>query len=343
MNLRDAYNLSLPKWPQFKLTGASVTQQQAIDIIRRTDTFLRAGSLHGGNNKTWEAWAKRELGFNLLSEPDNNKQELNDWQSDWNKYYEICHEINKRLGCVGTAYLHNNWASSAFIYGAHGWLHPSGHVYHGFNLGKWPTVAEVVNDLRLLLKAFPYLNLVGTLYDSEYCETPQPVVTLIARKGRVSASLNHDQHHKVHPSINTSNQDVDLDAVFDRRTEQGLPDQFIVDYGKITQPIVKAVLKEFKMKAQTKNKRGAVLLATLDEILSKEAQGKKKKPLVAWNTIKGPKFVATTSREELVTTLRDRKACQGYTASSIRAALSALVSSRMGRPSGLKATRKTTP
>ena len=50
----------LPKWPQMLVTGASVTKEQALEIIRRTDSFF---SYPHGNDHAFVEEAVRLVGF----------------------------------------------------------------------------------------------------------------------------------------------------------------------------------------------------------------------------------------------------------------------------------------
>ena len=61
-------NMRLPKWPHMVVWGTPVTQEQAKDIIFRTDAFLtHMSSYAGGNNHAWNAWANQTLGREALT------------------------------------------------------------------------------------------------------------------------------------------------------------------------------------------------------------------------------------------------------------------------------------
>ena len=55
--LKDRY---LPKWPLMYTTGKPVTQEQAKEIIRRTDTFFIG---YSGNNRAYNQRVRRLLGM----------------------------------------------------------------------------------------------------------------------------------------------------------------------------------------------------------------------------------------------------------------------------------------
>ena len=46
---KELLGRSLPKWPQFLLSGQSILREQALEIIRRTDSFF-AFPKYAGNN-----------------------------------------------------------------------------------------------------------------------------------------------------------------------------------------------------------------------------------------------------------------------------------------------------
>jgi len=43
-NMSYLFERSLPKWPQMLVTGSPVSEEQALEIIRRTDNFFRLPS-----------------------------------------------------------------------------------------------------------------------------------------------------------------------------------------------------------------------------------------------------------------------------------------------------------
>lgn len=148
------------KWPQMLVSGTPVTTKQALEIIRRTDTFFQKD--YNGNNRRWIAWVKETVGFpkdSDLRESDSildcfRKQEL--WRTRW--------------GIVDTSYVNNSWVSTSFIGGPHGWCHPDGTIYFDDNVGKWPDMEAIVSDWKTLAEAFPFLDLRVALHNHESCE-----------------------------------------------------------------------------------------------------------------------------------------------------------------------------
>ena len=87
---------------------------------------------------------------------------------------------------IETEYVWNNWVSSCFIGGPHGWCHPDGTIGYSTNVGKWPEVSDVYDDWTKLAEAFPFLEVEATLMSGEDCEIfTEPVVSMLIRNGTV--------------------------------------------------------------------------------------------------------------------------------------------------------------
>lgn len=144
----------LPKWPKMLVTGEPVTVEQAKEIIRRTDqTFAY---ITPGNDRAFSKWVFQTVGA-PFSEPFSAPFHVQDrWRTDW--------------GFITTSYVHNDWITCSYIDGPHGWCHPDGQIGFVDNIGKWPSVGEVVDDWRTLQAVFPFLKVGVTLYSGEWCE-----------------------------------------------------------------------------------------------------------------------------------------------------------------------------
>lgn len=235
--------VSLPKWPQMLVWGTPVNAAQAAEIILRTDPFLTTVNKYsGGNNQKWNQWAREELGLSLVNKFLAEHLEMTIGEQIGFES-AVQQHINEAVGVVLTEYVGNDWASCAFIYGPHGWLHPDGTIGYIDNVGKWPEAEAVYNDWVLLAKAFPYLELHATLMSEEASEhdTSYPLVTFIVANGQVhvaqEAFAPADAFMPVRKikSINASD--------FFCGREQGLPDSAIKEYGKILKPIVQKAVE----------------------------------------------------------------------------------------------------
>lgn len=224
----------LPKWPQMYTTGKPVTSEQAMEIIRRTDTFFIWG---GGNNHEYNRWVRQTLGM----PPDT-------FDRDWSKTpTELARaqaqawyaKLHGPWGYLRPSYVHNSWMSSSFIGGPYGWCHPDGHIGYIDNVGKWPSVEDIVKDWEMLASAFPFLEVAATLYNGESCEEgTAPVVTILVSDAKVQLVEPDPKHHAGHPEASRRN-DSTGSAVdefmsswpIDRR-EQGIPDEWVVGWGE---------------------------------------------------------------------------------------------------------------
>lgn len=155
-------HVSLPKWPQMIVTGKNVTIDQAKDIIFRTDRFLTEFSEYsGGNNYTFNQQYRDKAGITNFLEKK--------FYQNFDRYI-FEDKIKEELQIIDTEYVNNNWASSCYIYGPHGWCSPEGKIYYRDNVGKWPSVYEIEHDWQNIATAFPYLDLHVTFMNGEHCE-----------------------------------------------------------------------------------------------------------------------------------------------------------------------------
>ncbi len=157
MDNQDLLAINLPKWPQMLVRGKRIEPAQALEIIRRTDTFITHG--YYGNDRNWNQHVSGMLGW-----PDG----VVDYSAkvDWT----VMETWRDRWGSIYLSYVHNSWLSCSFIGGPHGWCHPDGTIAFTDNIGKWPSVAEVLDDWRTLAREFPFLTLDAVLMSGEGCE-----------------------------------------------------------------------------------------------------------------------------------------------------------------------------
>lgn len=127
------------KWPRMVVVGEKVTQDQAKEIILRTE-FLPIGT----NDKSFCRSANMILG---LKKEDNflPVKEVAD------TFKSLCWDLY---------YMHNSRVASFWAGGPHGWCHWDGTIgCCNYNIGKWPSIYDVAKDWSLIAKTFPYLDL----------------------------------------------------------------------------------------------------------------------------------------------------------------------------------------
>ncbi len=176
--MSELVNRGLPKWPQMFTTGRQVTPDQAKEIIRRTDMFMTDG--YGGNDHAWD----RAMATRLRMTHHCCLWSVNNGARDWSAMHDREDRWLKAWGAIGTEYVHNNWMSCAYVYGPHGWCWPDGRIAYVDNVGKWPSVEDVLRDWTAIAEAFPFLHLAATLMSGEHCEDTEPVVTIVVDGGR---------------------------------------------------------------------------------------------------------------------------------------------------------------
>ena len=212
----------LPKWPAMFVTGKSVTPTQAKDILFRTDASLQYVSEYaiGGNNRAFRNACMVNFGW----EPVVCIDDISDlWKIE--------------MGQVSTEYIRNDWLSSAYVFGPNGWCHPDGTIrFDGHNIGKWPSVEEVVLDWKTLLAAFPYLDLVCTLFDRESGEdSPVPLCTIhINSNDGVMVCAPDLNAHSSTPTFGSTGRDF-----LCLRSELGWPPGWVEEFGKKSLAVMK--------------------------------------------------------------------------------------------------------
>lgn len=236
----ELLNVGLPKWPQMVVWGESITTKQAYDIIMRTDSFLCDFSEYGGgNNREWNEWAKQTLG--IASAMDMLERLYENPADRHQKQWQLDDRFKALAGIVSTSYVTNDWASSAFIFGPHGWCHPDGTIGFSDNVGKWPSVQDVLEDWQHIAEAFPYLNLTATLMSGESCEEDTvPLVSIRVSNGKATLS-NPVLPEEPVEQRNIANSFAGFGSY---RREQGLPDEWIILRGTQLAPILDQAFNE---------------------------------------------------------------------------------------------------
>lgn len=223
-----SYNL--PKWPQMYTTGKPVTVEQAKEIIRRTDLFfLMCGS---GNDRKFEKKVMKQLRMPNPEWRYKNTDDINNFFRERDVFHE-------RWRVIQTNYVHNDWIASSFIGGPHGWVHPDGTIGYMDNVGKWPSTEELIEDWRLIVKEFPFLDLGITLMDGESCEEEiKPVCSIRIVNGDISLMNHTEKVHEGHtPATRRDGRTDDAEQEVIRLMtledgEHGVPWEWIEDWTK---------------------------------------------------------------------------------------------------------------
>lgn len=208
---------NLRKWPQMVVTGRPVTKEQALEIIRRTDTFFVHE--YSGNDRDYEAAIIKRFEYPRFdyASGKSNYDAREAWMTTWQ--------------AVRTSYVHNSWVSCSFILGPHGWCHPDGQIGFIDNIGKYPSGEDVLEDWTAIATAFPFLHIDVTLMsEEEGVDGGQPVVGFRIRGTEVTV-VYEDLHtlHQEHPEPTRSgDHNVDIDAYFARRFG---PDGLFLEHG----------------------------------------------------------------------------------------------------------------
>lgn len=219
----DMRYMGLPKWPQMIVRGQPVTVGQAKEIIRRTD-YAFTGVLSGNDHATIRIIAtKLGLPSAMYHHPSNRDDKF-----DW----EAAADFRELWGTIPTDYVTNNWVSSAFVYGPHGWCHPDGTISYDDNVGKWPNLDDIIKDWDTLAAAFPFLDLTVTLMNGESCEDDtRPVVTLKVRNGNVTVCPPEPAVDTTYPARDLADAIQKLATSGVEGRECGIPMAWIDEWG----------------------------------------------------------------------------------------------------------------
>jgi hypothetical protein len=152
----------LTKWPLLLVSGEPVTEEQANEILVRTNSYFM------GNDREWVRFVRKTFG---LPEEEWVPREIQDpaerlaW---WREHNRKEDEARAALGLLDLEYLYNDRITSSWIGGPHGWCNWNGEIgTANYNIGKWPTVEEVTEEWQLIATSFPYLDLTAQLVTDE--------------------------------------------------------------------------------------------------------------------------------------------------------------------------------
>lgn len=168
-------NVYLPKWPGLVVQGEPVTHDQAAQIIVRTDRWDMCC-----NDRPWIQAVAQTLGATYKDRYPHVQEDMAD--------------CLKPYGILDLQYLHNEHIMSAYIGGPHGWCDWKGNIgCSGYNIGKYPSAEEVLEEWKIIAQAFPFLNLRCQLWNCEIYErdgfsetSAEPVIEYVVEQGTVS-------------------------------------------------------------------------------------------------------------------------------------------------------------
>ena len=190
---------NLPKWPCLIVTGKKVTEEQAAEIIIRTNRW------HGytGNDDQWNKIISEATGIKL------DKYECADFDS--------VESFKEEYNVLDLGYLHTYCISTSYVGGPHGWCNWFGNIFsNSHNIGKWPNAEEILEEWSIIADAFPYLDLRSQLYSGEQCEeNTYPVVEYVVKDGK--AIIQDPTFDNIRPVYNDSYVGISfLTPVFER-------------------------------------------------------------------------------------------------------------------------------
>lgn len=240
----NAFSLGLPKWPQMRVTGKKISIERAKEIIFATDTFLTGYSC--GNDLTWESTVKRLAGLQILEfdPPARDTATPETYTKLREKRAKMRALLVERAGFLFTTYVHNSWASCAYIYGPHGWCHPDGMIYFAENVGSWPSVKEIADDWKKIAARWPFLDLWVTLFNAEHCEEGAPAVSMQIKEGKVFYFEGRDLQDHDDPEVYPHLVAHRTFSLGDMRREHGLPESWIQEFAAKMRPIVTEIARE---------------------------------------------------------------------------------------------------
>lgn len=160
MTLEDIKKVGLVKWPQCRIWGKTISEEQALEIIRRTDKFFERPE-YAGNDRDFRKEAMKIIRYPEMKEG-----------ASYQEFYKREEEFKKRWGVICTEYIINDWLASSYIGGPHGWCHPDGTIAYRDNIGKWPEPEEVYKDLNTIAQNFPFLDFYCCIMNGEKDEDP---------------------------------------------------------------------------------------------------------------------------------------------------------------------------
>jgi hypothetical protein len=138
--------------------GRPISTSQANEVIvRMADPYWLMG-----NDKQWERLTHEAFGITTI-----DRHGLENYQA-----YDLeCKRVHRELGTVHAGYLGlAGRIYTSMISGPYGWCDWDGTIRGAYNVGKWPSVAELDEQWHSVASAFSFLSLTVQIFDKESCE-----------------------------------------------------------------------------------------------------------------------------------------------------------------------------
>jgi len=195
MKKDEALDIQLPKWPALVVIGKDVTKEQADEIIIRTD-----GLAFSSNDREFIPQFLFAMKYVTEEERDIlfgqhmtsmylyvNENDSDILKALKEKVEKKIDRLGKQLNSLRLGYLENQRILSAWVGGPHGWCDWTGRIFsNNYNIGKWPSIEEVLKDWEKIAHAFPFLDLKCQLHNGEECEdNTKPLIQFNVKHGKV--------------------------------------------------------------------------------------------------------------------------------------------------------------
>lgn len=229
IDIKNLMHRKLPKWPALIVTGKPITKDQARDVIRVTDdTFVYAnGDLDSASYSLMAnrliiplrpQWVYDSL---LLSRDSRFERQLR------MEEYEAQAIWSYQWGSLKIGELRNHIISYGY-----GWCRPNGYIGLIDNIGKWPKIRSIYEDLISIASTFPYLSMGVTIMSASRTEGGSPVVSMRVKEGTVT--LVDPEDEDVHSGHEWPGGNVE--ASYDEPYNQkNFPNEWLEEWSKIAQ------------------------------------------------------------------------------------------------------------
>lgn len=202
------FSVPLPKYAALVVHGEPVTPEQAAIIIVRTDQALPEPSVP---DKAWREEINLIVG---VFEPYSN-------DDDWNEKWEERAKWEHAHGCMMLSELGNNRIASSHL---GGWCDWNGTIgCDSFRVGKWTTIAALLEEWQCIADAFPFLRLTAQVWNCDPDEIfdkadAAPVAEFVVEDGE--ARVRAPKRTLPRPRPMTTNESA-MEALFGTKSMRG--------------------------------------------------------------------------------------------------------------------------